>query len=161
MATKRPRFKVGDTVFYPSAGVGAILAVEDIYHSGQVESCFVIRIQDTQMTVKVPRSNLERSGIRPLLDGKVAQAGGVGLEQRIGATPGPANVVAADRGGHYPRPGARAVHGFGQHDRAVGPAGARPRQPDPQIVERAARQEIPVRRARCPQLEEVVRSGTA
>ena len=30
MATKRPRFKVGDTVFYPSAGVGAILAVEDI-----------------------------------------------------------------------------------------------------------------------------------
>ena len=70
MATKRPRFKVGDTVFYPSAGVGVILAVEDIYHSGQVESCFVIRIQDTQMTVKVPRSNLERSGIRPLLDGK-------------------------------------------------------------------------------------------
>jgi len=73
MATKRPRFKVGDTVFYPSAGVGAILAVEDIYHSGQVESCFVIRIQDTQMTVKVPRSNLERSGIRPLLDGKKTQ----------------------------------------------------------------------------------------
>ena len=67
---KRPRFKVGDTVFYPSAGVGVILAVEDIYLSDQVESCFVIRIQDTQMTVKVPRSNLERSGIRPLLDGK-------------------------------------------------------------------------------------------
>jgi len=67
---KRPRFKVGDTVFYPSAGVGVILAVEDIYLSDQVESCFVIRIQDTQMTVKVPRSNLERSGIRPLLDGR-------------------------------------------------------------------------------------------
>lgn len=67
---KRQRFKVGDTVFYPSAGVGVILAVEDIYLSDQVESCFVIRIQDTQMTVKVPRSNLERSGIRPLLDGK-------------------------------------------------------------------------------------------
>lgn len=67
---KRSRFKVGDTVFYPSAGVGVILAVEDLYLSGQVESCFVIRIQDTQMTVKVPRSNLERSGIRPLLDGK-------------------------------------------------------------------------------------------
>jgi CarD family transcriptional regulator len=67
---KHPQFKVGDTVFYPSAGVGAILAVEDIYHSGQVESCFVIRIQDTQMTVKVPRSNLERSGIRPLLSSK-------------------------------------------------------------------------------------------
>jgi CarD family transcriptional regulator len=70
MATKRPRFKVGETVFYPSAGVGVILAVEDIYLSGQVESCFVIRIQDTQMTVKVPKSNLEKSGIRPLLDGK-------------------------------------------------------------------------------------------
>src|SRR4030065_1763442 len=70
MATKRPRYKVGVTVFYPSAGVGVILAVEDIYLSGQVESCFVIRIQDTQMTVKVPKSNLEKSGTRPLLDGK-------------------------------------------------------------------------------------------
>ena len=67
---KRPSFKVGETVFYPSAGVGVILAVEDIYLSGQVESCFVIRIQDTQMTVKVPKSNLEKSGIRPLLSGK-------------------------------------------------------------------------------------------
>ncbi|MEK7207110.1 MAG: CarD family transcriptional regulator [Pseudomonadota bacterium] len=67
---KRPRFKVGDTVFYPSAGVGAIDAVEDIYLSGKLETCFVIRIQDTQMTVKVPQTNVEKSGIRPLLDSK-------------------------------------------------------------------------------------------
>jgi len=67
---KRPRFKVGDTVFYPSAGVGAIDAVEDIYLSGKLETCFVIRIQDTQMTVKVPQANVEKSGIRPLLDSK-------------------------------------------------------------------------------------------
>jgi len=70
MAKQRPRFKVGETVFYPSAGVGVIEAVEDIYLSGRMESCFVIRIQDTQMTVKVPKSNLEKSGIRPLLDCK-------------------------------------------------------------------------------------------
>ena len=70
MAKQRPRFKVGETVFYPSAGVGVIEAVEDIYLSGRLEACFVIRIQDTQMTVKVPKSNLEKSGIRPLLDCK-------------------------------------------------------------------------------------------
>lgn len=67
---KRLRFKIGETVFYPSAGIGIIEAVEDIYLSGRLESCFVIRIQDTHMTIKVPTLNVEKSGIRPLLDGK-------------------------------------------------------------------------------------------
>lgn len=65
---KRPSFKIGDTVFYPSAGVGLIEAIEDIYHSGKLECCYVIRIPETRMVVKVPKANVERSGIRPLLN---------------------------------------------------------------------------------------------
>ena len=67
---KRNGFKIGDTVFYPSAGIGLIEAVEDVFLSGKLECCFVIRIHETQMTVKVPKANVEQSGIRPLLDEK-------------------------------------------------------------------------------------------
>lgn len=67
MRKRQSNFKVGDTVFYPSAGVGIIEAVEDIFMSGHCDRCFVIRIAETQMTVKVPQANVLRSGLRPLL----------------------------------------------------------------------------------------------
>lgn len=67
---RKPQYKVGDTVFYPSAGVGIIEAIEDVYISGQCDTCFVIRIAETQMTVKVPRANMQKNGLRPLLSGR-------------------------------------------------------------------------------------------
>lgn len=67
---KRSRFKVGDTVFYPSAGVGVIQAIEEIYINGAFKPCFVINVPETRMTVKVPEDNIHRNGIRPLLDNK-------------------------------------------------------------------------------------------
>ena len=70
MGKRQSTFKVGDTVFYPSAGVGIIEAVEDVFISGTCDSCFVIRIDETRMTVKVPQGNVRRSGLRPLLSGR-------------------------------------------------------------------------------------------
>ncbi len=70
MRKRQSTFKVGDTVFYPSAGVGIIEAVEDVFISGTCDSCFVIRIDETRMTVKVPQGNVRRSGLRPLLSGR-------------------------------------------------------------------------------------------
>lgn len=67
---KKVTFKVGDAVFYPAAGVGHIERIEEIYIGGQWESCFVIRIQANQVTIKVPQSNMSSSGVRPLLTGK-------------------------------------------------------------------------------------------
>ncbi len=67
---KRPRFKVGDTVFYPSAGIGVIETVEEIYLAGSIQSCYVIRIPETLMVVKVPLDRVEKSGIRPVLNAK-------------------------------------------------------------------------------------------
>jgi len=63
----KANFKVGDTVFYPSAGVGVIKDVEEIYVGGQFEACLVIHIPETRMTVKVPEANIKKNGIRPLL----------------------------------------------------------------------------------------------
>lgn len=67
---RKRKLKAGDAVFYPSAGVGFIENIEDLYIGGKCEPCYVIRVEENKMTVKVPQSNLEKSGIRPLMDGK-------------------------------------------------------------------------------------------
>ena len=67
---KRPRFKAGDTIFYPSAGVGVIQAIEELYVAGQFRPCLVIHIPETRMTVRVPQANVEKCGIRPLLNNR-------------------------------------------------------------------------------------------
>lgn len=70
MSTKRARFKVGDKLFYPSAGVGVIQSVEEVCVGGAVETCYVISIPETKMVIKLPKSNIEQNGIRPLLDSR-------------------------------------------------------------------------------------------
>lgn len=65
---KKPSFKVGDPVFYPAAGVGVIEGLENIYIGGQWEQCFVIRFYNSHAVIKVPQSNLQKNGIRPLLN---------------------------------------------------------------------------------------------
>ena len=67
---RKSGYKVGDAVFYPAAGVGVIESQEDVFLTGKIEPCFVIRILESGATIKVPRANMEPNGIRPLLDGK-------------------------------------------------------------------------------------------
>ena len=67
---RKSSYKVGDAVFYPAAGVGTIEAEEDLYLNGQCEPCFVIRILESSATITVPLANMEKNGIRPLLDSK-------------------------------------------------------------------------------------------
>lgn len=64
---KRPRYKPGDTIFYPSAGVGVIQKIEELYVGGEFTPCLVIHIPETKMTVRVPQANVDKCGIRPLL----------------------------------------------------------------------------------------------
>lgn len=66
MANK-PKFEVEDHVFYPSAGIGEIESIEDVFIGDTCDSCYVIRIFDSGMIVKVPQSNVGTSGIRPVL----------------------------------------------------------------------------------------------
>jgi CarD family transcriptional regulator len=67
---RKTAFKVGDAVFYPSAGVGLIEGEEDVFLTGEHERCFVIRILESNATIKVPYANMDRNGIRPLLQRK-------------------------------------------------------------------------------------------
>jgi len=64
---KKPKFKTGDAVFYPSAGVGMIESIEDVYISGKADPFFVIRIIESGMIVKIPANNAGNTGIRPLV----------------------------------------------------------------------------------------------
>jgi CarD family transcriptional regulator len=67
---KRSHFKVGDAIFYPSAGVGVIQGVEDVYIGGSLEACYVISFPETRMVIKLPKTNIEKNGVRPLLDNR-------------------------------------------------------------------------------------------
>jgi CarD family transcriptional regulator len=67
---RKSAFKKGEAIFYPSAGVGVIEGMEDLYLTGQQERCYVIRIRESGAIIKVPQVNMEKSGVRPLLDGK-------------------------------------------------------------------------------------------
>ncbi|MHB1941889.1 MAG: CarD family transcriptional regulator [Acidiferrobacteraceae bacterium] len=64
---KKHVFKVGDHVFYPGAGVGTIETEEDIFLGDAWQPCFIIRICDNPLTIKMPKMSVERTGIRPLL----------------------------------------------------------------------------------------------
>ncbi|MHB8254245.1 MAG: CarD family transcriptional regulator [Acidiferrobacter sp.] len=63
-------FHVGQDVFYPTAGVGVIEAVEDLVFGTAHELCYVIRIPQNQITIKVPKEKAIRNGLRPLLESK-------------------------------------------------------------------------------------------
>jgi len=64
---RKVKLKIGDAVFYPSAGVGLIESTEDVYISGQAQEFFVIKIIESGMLVKVPSANASNSGLRPLI----------------------------------------------------------------------------------------------
>ncbi len=70
MKKRQSKFNVGDTVFYPSAGVGLIEGVEDVFIGGRCDPCFVIGIAETRMTIKIPQANVQKSGLRPLLSSR-------------------------------------------------------------------------------------------
>ena len=85
--SEKTGYRVGDSVFYPGAGVGRIENTEDIYLTGRHESCFVIRILESRAVIKVPQANMAKNGARRLLDGrKLKDLYGVlaaGTRQRI------------------------------------------------------------------------------
>lgn len=64
---KKHVFKVGDHVFYPGAGVGTIDAEEDIFLGDKWQRCFIIRVCDSPLTIKMPQASVDQTGIRPLL----------------------------------------------------------------------------------------------
>jgi len=60
-------FSVGDKAVYPVQGVTEILGIEDIEVSGFTSRVYILRRLDSEDTIRVPVSNVERVGLRHLV----------------------------------------------------------------------------------------------
>ncbi len=66
--TKTLEFQVGDKVVYPSHGVGEITAIETQSISGFELQVYVISFIQDKMTLRVPVTRANASGLRTLMD---------------------------------------------------------------------------------------------
>lgn len=63
---KKPEFKVGERVVYPSHGVGEIIKIESQAIAGTTLEVYVISFPSDKMTLRVPVSRASASGLRTL-----------------------------------------------------------------------------------------------
>jgi CarD family transcriptional regulator len=57
-------YKVGETVVYPHHGAADIIAKEKRTIKGEVREYLVLRVHQSELTVRVPSDNLEMVGVR-------------------------------------------------------------------------------------------------
>ncbi len=60
-------FSVGDVAVYPAHGVGVIEAEETKVIGGVEKTFYVMRILDNDMTVLIPKDNINRIGLRNII----------------------------------------------------------------------------------------------
>jgi CarD family transcriptional regulator len=65
--SKLVQFRVGDPVFYPAAGIGRVESVQEVHLTQGFKRCYVIRVSETGVTIKIPCDGIRDSGIRPLM----------------------------------------------------------------------------------------------
>jgi CarD family transcriptional regulator len=63
---KQINFKIGDSVVYPSHGVGTVVAEESQIILGTEQRFYVVTFEKDKMTLKVPKSRAEKAGLRNL-----------------------------------------------------------------------------------------------
>ncbi len=64
--TKKPEFKTGDFVVYPTHGVGKILGTETQEIAGTELDLLVINFEHERMTLRIPIAKAQNSGLRRL-----------------------------------------------------------------------------------------------
>lgn len=62
-----PTFNVGDKAVYPARGVGVIREIRTEVMEGTAYECYVLKILDNGMTIKVPVDNADAIGMRGIL----------------------------------------------------------------------------------------------
>lgn len=64
--SKQYGFQVGDSVVYPTHGVGKISAEENNTYGGIEVKVYVITFESNDMTLRIPKSRVDKAGLRPL-----------------------------------------------------------------------------------------------
>jgi CarD family transcriptional regulator len=65
--TKKYQFKVGECAVYPSHGVGKISEIEKMSVLGRDFECYLMYFEREKLTIKIPVSSSEKTGLRKLV----------------------------------------------------------------------------------------------
>ena len=60
-------FKVGDMAVYPAHGVGVVKGIECKEIAGNRMTFFILKILDNDMTIMIPKDNVESVGLRKII----------------------------------------------------------------------------------------------
>ena len=73
MVKKSPQFKEGETVVYPKHGVGEITKIETMEIESIKTNFYVVKMEQSKLTIRVPTDKLEQVGLRKISSKKIIE----------------------------------------------------------------------------------------
>tara|TARA_Y100001970_G_scaffold293700_1_gene442467 strand:+ start:1859 stop:2359 length:501 start_codon:yes stop_codon:yes gene_type:complete len=73
MAKKNSQFKEGEVVVYPKHGVGEILKIESMEISSIKTDFYVVKMEQSKLTIRVPVDKLDQVGLRKIASKKIIE----------------------------------------------------------------------------------------
>ena len=70
---KNSDFKIGEIVVYPKHGVGEITKIENMEISNIKTSFYVVKMEQSKLTIRVPTDKLEQVGLRKISSKKIIE----------------------------------------------------------------------------------------
>ena len=71
MSPKKVEFKIGETVVYPKHGVGEIIKIESMEIANIKTMFYVVKMEQSKLTIRVPIDKLEEVGLRRISSRKI------------------------------------------------------------------------------------------
>ena len=73
MSPKKIEFNNGDTVVYPKHGVGEIIKIESMEIANIKTMFYVVKMEQSKLTIRVPTDKLEQVGLRKISSKKIIE----------------------------------------------------------------------------------------
>ena len=73
MVKKSQQFKEGETVVYPKHGVGEITKIETMEIESIKTNFYVVKMEQSKLTIRVPTDKLEQVGLRKISSKKIIE----------------------------------------------------------------------------------------
>ena len=73
MTKKNAQFKEGETVVYPKHGVGEVMKIESMEVASIKTNFYVVKMEQSKLTIRVPTDKLEQVGLRKLSSKKIIE----------------------------------------------------------------------------------------
>ena len=73
MSPKKIEFNNGETVVYPKHGVGEIIKIESMEIASIKTMFYVVKMEQSKLTIRVPTDKLEQVGLRKLSSKKIIE----------------------------------------------------------------------------------------